>query len=52
MEDKDSPYVNIIVARDDNKDSDKVKNFVKAYQSPEVAAAAEELFKGGAIPGW
>jgi len=52
VEDKDSPYVNIIVARDDNKDSDKVKNFVKAYQSPEVAAAAEELFKGGAIPGW
>ncbi len=36
VEDKDSPYVNVVVARQDNKNSQKVKNFVKAYQSPEV----------------
>lgn len=52
IEDEKSPYVNIIVARDDNKDQDNVKKFVKSYQSPEVAEAAEVAFKGGAIKGW
>ncbi|SDR87768.1 D-methionine transport system substrate-binding protein [Mucilaginibacter mallensis] len=52
VEDEKSPYVNIIVSREDNKDQDNVKKFVKSYQSPEVAAAAEIAFKGGAIKGW
>ncbi len=52
IEDSKSPYVNAIVAREDNKDEDKVKRFVKAYQSPEVEEAAKEAFKGGAIKGW
>jgi D-methionine transport system substrate-binding protein len=52
IEDEKSPYVNIIVSRDDNKDQDNVKRFVKSYQSPEVAEAAEIAFKGGAIKGW
>ena len=51
-EDKDSPYVNVIVAREDNKNSEKVKNFLKAYQSDEVVRKAEEIFKGGAVKGW
>lgn len=51
-EDKDSPYVNVIVAREDNKNSEKVKNFVKAYQSAEVEETAEKVFKGGAVKGW
>jgi len=52
MEDKESPYVNAIVAREDNKNETKVKNFVKAYQSPEVEQAAIKEFKGGAVKGW
>ncbi len=52
IEDEKSPYVNIIVSRDDNKDQDNVKKFVKSYQSPEVASVAETAFKGGAIKGW
>lgn len=52
MEDTKSPYVNIIVSREDNKDAENVKKFVKAYQSDEVAKAAEIAFKGGAIKGW
>ncbi len=52
VEDEKSPYVNIIVSRDDNKSQDNVTRFVKAYQSPEVAQAAEVAFKGGAIKGW
>ncbi|MBT2622515.1 methionine ABC transporter substrate-binding lipoprotein MetQ [Chryseobacterium sp. ISL-6] len=51
-EDKDSPYVNVVVARHDNKDAEKVKNFLKAYQSDEVVRKAEEVFKGGAVKGW
>lgn len=52
IEDKNSPYVNIIVVREDNKDAENVRDFVRAYQSPEVAQAAEKIFNGGAVPGW
>ncbi|WP_326984488.1 methionine ABC transporter substrate-binding lipoprotein MetQ [Chryseobacterium sp. MYb264] len=51
-EDKDSPYTNVVVARHDNQNSDKVKNFVKAYESDEVMKKAQEIFKGGAVKGW
>lgn len=47
-----SAYVNLIVSREDNKTDEKVKTFAKAYQSDEVAAVANKVFKGGAIKGW
>lgn len=52
IEDKNSPYVNILVAREDNKNAENVKEFLQSYQSPEVAKAAEKIFNGGAVPGW
>ncbi|OAT20728.1 MetQ/NlpA family lipoprotein [Proteus myxofaciens] len=52
IEDKNSPYTNIIVTRKNNKDAANVRDFIKAYQSPEVATAAETIFNGGAIQGW
>ncbi|CAK9884036.1 MAG: D-methionine-binding lipoprotein MetQ [Candidatus Erwinia impunctatus] len=52
VEDKNSPYVNLIVAREDNKDADNVKKFVQAYQSDEVYNAANKIFNGGAVKGW
>lgn len=52
IEDEKSPYVNIIVSREDNKEDEKVLNFAKAYQSEEVEAVANKVFKGGAIKGW
>lgn len=52
VEDKESPYVNVVVAREDNKHEEKVKKFLQAYQSPEVEKAAAVEFKGGAIKGW
>jgi D-methionine transport system substrate-binding protein len=52
VEDKESPYVNLVVAREDNQHEEKIKKFVQAYQSEEVAAAAEREFKGSAIKGW
>jgi D-methionine transport system substrate-binding protein len=51
-EEKESPYVNVIAAREDNKDQEKVKKFVKAYQSDAVVQAAARVFRGGAIRGW
>ena len=52
MESKQSPYVNCVVTRTENKDEEKIKKFVKAYESDEVAQAALVEFKGGAIKGW
>lgn len=52
IEDKNSPYVNIMVTREDNKDAENMKEFIQSYQSPEVAKAAETIFNGGAVPGW
>lgn len=52
VEGTDSPYVNLIVSRENNKNEEKVKQFVASYQSKEVEKAAEEQFKGGALKGW
>lgn len=52
VEDKESPYVNIIVARKDNAESSAVQNFVKAYQSEEVFQEAQKHFKDGVVKGW
>ncbi|MDR2122399.1 MAG: methionine ABC transporter substrate-binding lipoprotein MetQ [Flavobacteriaceae bacterium] len=52
VEDRNSPYINVIVAREDNKDAENVKKFVQAYQSEEVAQTADREFKGGAVKGW
>ena len=52
VEGKESPYVNLIVAREDNKDAENVKKFVQAYQSDEVYEAANKIFNGGAVKGW
>ena len=52
VEDKDSPYVNLIVTREDNKDAENVKKFVQAYQSAEVYQEANKVFNGGAVKGW
>lgn len=52
VESNDSPYVNLVVARKDNVDSEKVQEFVKAYQTDEVFQAAKKEFKGGVVKGW
>ncbi|MGK2946776.1 MAG: MetQ/NlpA family lipoprotein [Candidatus Malihini olakiniferum] len=51
VEEKDSPYINLIVAREDNKDAENVKKFVQAYQLDEVYEAANKIFNGGAVKG-
>lgn len=48
----DSPYVNLIVVRGGDEEREEIRQLVQSYQRDEVAAKAEELFQGSAIPGW
>ena len=50
IEGSDSPYVNILVTREDNKDSDAVKKLVAALHTPEVKAFILEKYKGAILP--
>lgn len=52
LEGKDSPYANIIVVRKKDQDNPKLKQLVKALNSPEVAEKAKEIFKKHAIQAW
>jgi len=50
IEGSDSPYVNILVARPDDKDSDAMKKLVAVLHSPEVKAFILEKYKGAVVP--
>ena len=50
IEGKDSPYVNILVARPDDKDSDAMKKLVAALHSPQVKQFITEKYKGAVLP--
>lgn len=52
VESKDSPYVNLIVSREDNKGDERLQTFVKAFQTEEVYQEALKLFNGGVVKGW
>ncbi|MFM9384805.1 MetQ/NlpA family ABC transporter substrate-binding protein [Pseudomonas sp. UV AK001] len=50
IEGNDSPYVNILVSRADNKDSDAMKKLAAALHSPEVKKFITEKYKGAVLP--
>ena len=50
IEGNDSPYVNILVARPDNKDSDAMKKLAAALHSPELKDFINEKYKGAILP--
>lgn len=50
LEDKQSPYVNILVARPDNKNSAAMQKLSKALTSPEVKKFIEIKYKGAIVP--
>ncbi|MBC3198933.1 MetQ/NlpA family ABC transporter substrate-binding protein [Pseudomonas poae] len=50
IEDAKSPYVNFLVARPDNKDSDAIQKLAKALTSPEVKAFIEKKYGGAVVP--
>ena len=50
IEDAQSPYANLLVAREDNKNSPAFKKLVAALQSPAVKKFIEEKYKGAIVP--
>ncbi|WP_040952109.1 MetQ/NlpA family ABC transporter substrate-binding protein [Gorillibacterium massiliense] len=50
IEDKDSPYVNILVAREDNKDSDAIQKLAKALNSEDTRKFIETQYEGALVP--
>ncbi len=52
LEEKDSPYANVLVVKTSEKDSDDVKKLVKLYQSTDVKDYIMQEFKGHVIPAW
>lgn len=52
MENKHSPYANLIVIRHDSNKRAQLALLVKALNSNEVKAKAQTLFGGAAIPAW
>jgi D-methionine transport system substrate-binding protein len=50
IEGNDSPYVNILVSRADNKDSDAMQKLAAALHSLEVKKFITEKYKGAVLP--
>ena len=50
IEGADSPYVNFLVARPDNKDSDAIQKLANALTSPEVKAFIAKRYNGAVLP--
>ncbi len=52
IEEKDSPWVNVVAARAEDKDDEAIKKFLDIYQSDEIKKFIEDKYKGSVIPGW
>lgn len=52
LEDKNSPYANILVVRTSEKDKEKFKALIEALHSPEVTEKAKLIFNDQAIQAW
>jgi len=50
IEDANSPYANLLVAREDNKDSPAFKKLAAALNSPAVKKFIEDKYKGAVVP--
>ena len=51
-EDNTSPYVNIIAAREEDKDNPTYVKFVKIFQTDAVKNYINEKAKGALVPAW
>ncbi|WP_078380409.1 MetQ/NlpA family ABC transporter substrate-binding protein [Sutcliffiella halmapala] len=52
IEPGDSPWVNLLVVRTENKDDPVLEKLIKAYQSDEVKQFIDETFEGSVVPSW
>lgn len=50
IEDDESPYVNILVAREDNKDSKEIQALIEALQSEKVKNFILTKYQGAVVP--
>ncbi|ATQ44558.1 MetQ/NlpA family ABC transporter substrate-binding protein [Caulobacter mirabilis] len=50
IEDSKSPYVNYLVAREDNKDDPRIKALAAALTSPQVKTYIDGAYKGAVVP--
>ncbi|WP_066093460.1 MetQ/NlpA family ABC transporter substrate-binding protein [Xanthomonas massiliensis] len=50
IESKDSPYVNYLVARPDNKDDPRIQKLAQALTSPAVRIYIEKKYHGAVLP--
>ncbi|MBH3409690.1 MetQ/NlpA family ABC transporter substrate-binding protein [Pseudomonas putida] len=50
IEGSDSPYVNFLVARPDNKNSEAIQKLAKALTSPEVKEFIAKKYQGAVLP--
>lgn len=50
IEGSDSPYVNFLVARPDNRDDPRVQALARALTGPEVKAFIESKYRGAVLP--
>ena len=52
LEEKDSPYANIIAIRNGEEDQERFTKLMKVLQSDKVRKFIEESYEGGVIPGF
>lgn len=50
IEDKNSPYVNILVTRPDNQKDEAIVKLIEALKSSEVESFINETYKGAVVP--
>lgn len=50
IEESDSPYVNVLVVREEDKGNENLRKLAKALTSDEVKAYIEEKYKGSVVP--
>ncbi|GAA0361056.1 MetQ/NlpA family ABC transporter substrate-binding protein [Alkalibacterium iburiense] len=52
VSDDSDPYINIIAAREEDKDNEVYQKIVEAYQSEDTIEVIAETSKGSSIPAW
>ncbi|WP_211746531.1 MetQ/NlpA family ABC transporter substrate-binding protein [Paenibacillus sp. Marseille-Q4541] len=50
IEDKDSPYANLLVSREDNQNDEAIQKLNAALNSPEIKTFIEENYAGAIVP--
>lgn len=52
LENKNSPYANVIVTREDNKDDENIKKLISVLHSRQIELKFKEMYKGDALKAW